>query len=155
WKCIPKDRPVDGIEAATSHEIAGSIRYGAGESNGVHGMNSLRRTLPHELIRGVGLVSVLTRTGPASRRPWSHRILKRAGVLAKLPATWADSPRLATMPWGAGPVSAPAPRPPAGFDGAWPQHPVVDPGFSAPVIGLDPSDRHAHQRFNVLRYLGQ
>ncbi|MDO9017507.1 MAG: hypothetical protein Q8S73_40270 [Deltaproteobacteria bacterium] len=84
-----------------------------------------------------------------------EEILSLTGVLLRAPATWTDSPRLAPMPWGAGRIPAPPPDPPRGLRGPWPQAPVIDPGFYAPVLNVPAEDRLDHARFIVARYLRQ
>jgi hypothetical protein len=109
----------------------------------------------HDLDRALGAVVQRLRVGPAIRRPALHRLLHRAGVLASLPEDWPDSPRLEAMPWGAGRMEAPPPNLPEGFDGPWPQAPLVDPDFYPPVLRIEQEERRAHIRNNASRYLGQ
>lgn len=87
--------------------------------------------------------------------PAVDQALALMGALLRAPSSWADSPRLAPMPWGAGRVAAPSPRLPRGVRGPWPQAPVVDPDFYAPVLNVPAQDRLDHVGFIVARYLRQ
>ncbi|WP_106392233.1 hypothetical protein [Enhygromyxa salina] len=109
----------------------------------------------YELQRAVGLAVGLAKVGPAQREPVSHELLVRLGVLERLPSRWPDSPRLDALPWGAVTSRPPSPVLPLSLDGPWPQSPIVDPGFSPPVLQVPPDERQLHRRYNVLRYLGQ
>ncbi len=81
--------------------------------------------------------------------------LSLMGSLLRAPSTWTDSPRLAPMPWGAGRIDAPAPKHPRGVRGPWPQQPVIDPEFYAPVLNVPAVDRLDYVRHIVARYLRQ
>lgn len=87
--------------------------------------------------------------------PAADDALALMGALLRAPATWADSARLDPMPWGPGRISAPPPQPPRGVRGPWPQAPVIDPEFYAPVLNAPAEDRLDHVRFIVSRYLKQ
>ncbi|WP_106087315.1 hypothetical protein [Enhygromyxa salina] len=76
-------------------------------------------------------------------------------MLERDPATAKDAPLLEALPWGGKPVTAPAPRPPAGIDGMWPQGPICHADFYPSVLHLDPRERDDHLRYTALRYLGQ
>lgn len=114
-----------------------------------------RRDLHGELMRSLGLVMRRTRLSVAARDPFFNGLLHRAGVLARAVTSWDDEALLEPMPWGSGRYPAPPAKPPAGYEGVWPQAPVVNPGFCAPVLHLPPEERRQHQRYIVLRYVGQ
>lgn len=82
-------------------------------------------------------------------------LLARLGVMQRAPSSWRDSPRLDPMPVGALPFAAPPPSPPRGARGPWPQAPVIDPDFYAPVLHVPLADRVDYARFIVSRYLRQ
>ena len=95
--------------------------------------------------------------GPAARSPLLNRLLHKLGVLDRRPEEWAESPRLGSMR-RSGPNyrdAVPPAAPPPGFDGPWPQAPLVDPRFAPPVLHLDAEERGVHLRYNVSRYVGQ
>lgn len=105
--------------------------------------------------RALGLLSVLTRSGATRPRPALYKLLHRAGVLERDPASASDAPRLERLPWGTRSVAAPAPPRPDGVDGMWPQDPVFHPDIYPAVLHLDGAENRDHVRSNVLRYLGQ
>jgi hypothetical protein len=110
----------------------------------------------HSIERGVGMFLALTKVGPAAPRPFLYRALRRLGILERLPWTATDSERLEPLPWG-------RPNaekfinvsPPPGFEGPWPQSPVVDSGFSPPIINIGEEERRLNLRWIMCRYLGQ
>jgi hypothetical protein len=108
-----------------------------------------------EIIRGIGLAVGFAGIGPARRAPALHRVLHDLGVLQRLPESWPDSPRLEPLPWGSKQFDHQPARLPAGLDGPWPQPPVIDRDFAAPVLDVPSEERQLHRRYNVLRYLGQ
>jgi hypothetical protein len=108
-----------------------------------------------EIERGIGLMAWATSFGPAARRSSLDDLLHRAGVLALDPLGHVDSPVLAALPWDAKRFPAPPPPSPPGLEAPWPQPSPLNPAFPAPVLDLDPAERRAHLRYNVLRYLGQ
>lgn len=111
--------------------------------------------IQRELERAIGLAVALGRVGPACREPILHRMLHRFGVLERLPESWADSPLLEPMPWGADRFVHQPSTLPRGFDGPWPQAPVVHREFAPPVFAIPSEERQLHRRYNVSRYLGQ
>ena len=113
------------------------------------------RSDPYAWTRSLGRLAGSLKVGPAARVSTAYQALVRVGVLQRSPDSWADSPRVARMPWGAEPLDAPPPELPAGLEGPWPQRAVVDPSFYAPVLNVPPEDLRDHVDFTVTRYLGQ
>lgn len=107
------------------------------------------------LNRALGLLCVVTRSGPSRAQPRFYRVLHRLGVLDHDPREARDAPRLDRLPWGAREVTAPAPSPPPEVTGMWPQEPVFHPEIYPAVLHLDRRESHAHVKANALRYLGQ
>jgi len=106
--------------------------------------------------RAVGMIVGVAKIGPATPKPLAYRLLRRLGVLKQLPWSWTDSSRLDWMPWGPlKDVEFPRATPPTGLSGPWPQTPVVDEGFSAPILNVGPQERWEHVRYNITRYVGQ
>ncbi len=95
------------------------------------------------------------RTAPPPSNPATDDAIALMGSLLRAPATWTDSSRLGPMPWGAGRIEAPPPKHPRGVRGPWPQEPVIDEGFYAPVLNVPAGDRLDYVRFIVSRYLRQ
>ncbi len=109
----------------------------------------------HDAERAVGKVVLALGIGPARVDSMFYRTLLLLGVLQRLPSSWPVANEIASLPWGAGAVSAPSPKRFKGIDGPWPQHPIIHPDFAAPVLKFDRADLDDHVRMNVTRYLGQ
>lgn len=113
------------------------------------------RADPYARTRSLGRFAGSFKIGPATRVSTAYQALVRMGVLQRAPDSWADSPRVARMPWGSEPIEAPPPRVPDALEGPWPQRAVIDPDFYAPVLNVPPEDLRDHVDFTVARYLGQ
>src|SRR5262245_12019512 len=107
--------------------------------------------LEQQVDRGIGALSNLLKIGPAVRAPMMNQALRAIGGLHRDPASWDVSTALARLPWGSEPFDAPEARPPAGFDGAWPQAAELDPRLYPPVIQIDRSDARDHLWSNAAR----
>jgi hypothetical protein len=108
-----------------------------------------------QLDRALGALAGALKVGPAVRAPVLHDVLHRLGVLQRHPDAWEQSALYERLPWGAQRLAAPAPAPPPGIDGPWPQRPELAPALYPPVLNLEGSETRDHFESNVARYLGQ
>lgn len=122
---------------------------------------TLRRTIgsvdEHTMERLLGMAVGLSQVGPAAQSPLFHRMLRRVGVLERLPEEWPAPPVLEDLPWGSSNLLDEVGTPPnyKGFDGACPQEPILYPEFPPPVLNIGKEDHLDHVKSNVTRYLGQ
>lgn len=109
----------------------------------------------YDVQRMLGILSIITKTGPSRKDSYLYKFLKFIGLLDKLPGSWTNSKSIEKLPWSSGTIDAPKSEPPSGFDGIWPQNPVLDERFAAPTLNLSREERQPHLKYNVTRYLGQ
>ncbi len=109
----------------------------------------------NDVERAVGKAALALRVGPADVESKLYDGLAAVGVLERKPASWPVADEIAALPWGAGAVSAPDPKPQSGIEGPWPQDPVVHPFFPSPVLKIDRADVQDHVWNNVTRFMGQ
>ena len=112
------------------------------------------RSLQYQLQRIIGGVLIKNSAGPAGLQPNAHKMLKRVGVFEKPFDAWEDAPILDELPMG-GSLKQPYANSEEGFEGMWPQQPIIHEQFPAPVFNLDIEELFDHHKHIVSRYIGQ
>ena len=132
--------PRTNTQASATPTLAQRFRF--------FGVHAIERVLGEAILR-------LGRGGDGDAAPLVCGLLTRLGLFQRDPRSWPLSPRLQGLEAGSVPIEARPHSLPAGFDGPWPQAPVVDERLCPPVLHLLDEHRQDHRDGNVSRYLGQ
>lgn len=119
------------------------------------------RSLQYHLQRKIGAILLKRSGGSKQRKAHSkappsnaYKMLQRIGVFEKPFELWQDAPILEQLTMGQ-PLEQPYINNREGFEGMWPQRPILHDDFPAPVFNLDIEEIFDHREHIVSRYLGQ
>ena len=112
------------------------------------------RSFQYQLQRKIGALLMKHKVGSSAPQPEAYKILKRIGVFEKSFDAWQDAPILDKLTMGR-PLERPYANSEEGFEGMWPQRPIIHEQFPAPVFNLDIEELFDHRENIVSRYIGQ